>query len=247
MSRLLPLILFAAASLHAQTPSAEVVQILANDHIASDVPFEVKPFNGNEDGVSVTFLVTGEKLSDFKKDSLVLESLSADKKIKLPANLIKRAKFNAFFSKVSPDGTYGRFTVTIPVEQATRVTGLKFKGRVTVFAGGATEKSPAVALPAENAPAITIGDFKISRGKGAGGFLGLGENTKGFGVTIEGPLERIKTLVVTAGDKPLEQRGWSGSDRVKTYNFNAVTEPISIGIETWKNRPEVTVPFSFGE
>ena len=241
MKYLLPALLLTAGSLHAEAPSAELVQILANDHVASDVPFEVKPFNNNEEGVSVTYLVTGENITGFKPNSVIIENLSVSKGTKLPPNLVKRVTFNSFFAKVSPDGTYGRFSVLVPLEHATRVTGLKFKGSIVARISEKTEKTTYLALPPAGAPAITINAFKISRPKIMG-------NKGWFNITIAGPLQQIKTIIVSSGGAEIKSNGSCGSDDSISYTYpDTGSGQITVQLETWVNLTEVTIPFTFGE
>lgn len=243
------LLIALTGTLHA-APESTPVQVTANERIDPDVPFQVKPMGANDEGVEITFLVVGEDLSEFKEDSLTLSAINAGKDVKLPPNLAKRVKFEKFHTAVSEDGTYGRFTLKIPVQNAAKVAkSLKLSGTVVAYSRGQTETTPAATLPAENAPAVTAGAFKISRGKGPGGFFNMGNtNEKSLGVTITGPLSEMKELVVTSGGKTLKSNSRMSSGDTAGYGFPDWDgkSPVTVSVVIWKNRPETVIPFTFG-
>lgn len=246
--RILILGTFVSAPVLAGPPFARLAQVVRTDALPADVPAEVRPMMASGPGVSATFLVTSEKLSEFKEGSLQIDSISAGPGITLPPNIGKRAEFNTFFAGVSPDGTYGRFTVHIPLDGATKADGLKLRGSVKAFVGGSAESTKPVPAPLKPGTEVKAGEYTIKLATQQAGMLLLGSAKGSLAFTVDGPPDSIRGVVALADGKPLESAGIITANGVKTYGFApAAEQAVSIRIDYWKSRTEVAVPFAIGE
>lgn len=246
MIKLIPLLaLLATGTLCAATPTARVIQVTATDRVASDVPFEVKPHGSGKEGLVVDFLVEGEHLVRFKKASCIVEQFSATG-VKVPANLNKRTEFNDFFAKVSKDGTYGSFSVRLPLDSATQAKGIKLKGKITLLTGDKSKKHAPVSLPKKGEKEVRSGEFTLSRGNATSGFFSSQNNENKLAVTLSGPLNEIKNVTVTVQGKTLESNGTMTMNSTMTRSYSATSDAdATVILETWSEQKEVVVPFSY--
>lgn len=237
-----------AAPAIAGPPLARLVQLVRTDALPADVPGEVRPMMASGPGVSATFLVTSERLSEFKEGSLRIDGISAGPGTTLPPNIGQRAEFNAFFAAASTDGTYGRFTVHVPLDGAIKVEGLKLRGSVRVFLGGSAESTKPVPAPLQPGTEAKAGAFTIKAATQQPGLLLLGPGKGGLSFTVEGPPDSIRGVVALVEGKPLESAGIITANGVKTYGFApSPDQNVEIRIDYWQNRTEVVVPFAIGD
>lgn len=240
MLKLIPLVaLIATTPLIAATPTAKVVYLNAVDRLDIDVPKELTQYNhsGNEEGINLTVLVSGENMVRFKKDSGIIDAISATGGVK--PTLAKRAKFNENYRRITTDGTYGLFVVNLPIENATQIKGLKTKGRITLLEGSTKTKHKETVIPEFGTPAATVGKYTVSRTRKASG------NDYEY-IGISGPTPDLASVTFFAGGTEIKNPSSSWSDTSRSYSIPSQKgQPISVVIESFDNLKEVVVPFIY--
>lgn len=222
----------------AHAASTTALQLKVTEPMPESVPFPVRRSDESEAGIAITFLVTGNRLSEFKPGSLKIDSLAglspADAAAGKPA-------LDDAFCHISPTGGTGRFRIRIPAAQpAAALHGLKVKGSVIVFGEpNATTLRPAI-IPAAGKAPVRIGDYTLQP---------LEKDGDKATVHIKGNPARLRDVTFIEYGRtirPLEIK-WTldGVTAVLRPRLNSVISASLLVRDG--DRPEWTVPFTFGE
>lgn len=209
--------------------------------LGDEVPFEVKPM-GHDDGVKLSFLVTGESLVAFKDDSVDIKAFTlADGRQWARTRSGKANWKQESFSKVNEEGTIGSFTVSFPGDLLGVVEGATLEGGITAITASKSEEGK-VELEAGDKTQHEVGPFEVSSG-GRGGLFG-GGGDDGTTITVKGDHQAVIEVVVMDGDKKLDGSGSSWTDNAKSFHFDkAKGDKLSVTVRYWTDLKEVAIPF----
>lgn len=248
MKRVLMLALAAAVipAAEATVASCKPVMISACAELPASIDFQNRPM-GYELGFKIVYLVEGEDLIGFKKDSLVITTITgADGKDLAKKRNGKPSWKEGSFPKTTDDGKFGIFEIEVSENQFGRTDGISVTGSITAFSGS-DRQTRKVTLTVGEAKVEDVGGLKVHLvGGGAGAktekpsFFGGGDS---FGVEVEGDINKLAEVELFDGTTKLEHQGTSWSDTQKTCNFTKPAgKTLTAEITYWNKLATVLVP-----
>jgi hypothetical protein len=228
---------FATIALRAAT--AEPVQMKVIEDIPAAMVYPIRHSDETEPGVLLTYLVTGNRLSEFKPGSLTITDIAGQTASATDIGALT-ATLDDSFLRVSSSGCAGCFRIKIPTTEAAGLARtLKVKGKVIVLGETPVTVFKPTALPADTAPAVKVGEYTVAAPEADG------DNTL---IHITGNPDRIRDIVISANGKtvkPLLTR--KTQTRVDLTLRLKNKPPLAVGLTVrTADRPELTVPFSYG-
>jgi hypothetical protein len=216
----------------ATIPTCKPVMITAGSALPTTIGFGERPM-GHMEGCKISYLVEGQDLIGFKKDSLTITSiLGADGKDISQTRMGKKTWKMGHFPKTTDDGKYGIFEIEISENVFGKTDGLVVNGSITANSGSDLQ-SKKLTFAVDDKKVETLGAMKVS----------LKGDENSFGVQVEGALEKVNTLTVLDGSTPLNSQGTMSFSKQKTYNFSKPSgKSVTVEISYWNKLTEVIVP-----
>lgn len=230
MRRFLLLALATATLSAADAPAftCKPVMISAGAELPASIGFSDRPM-GYELGCKIAYLVEGEDLIGFKKDSLLITSITtADGKDIATKRNGKPAWKQGSFPKTTDDGRFGIFTIEVSENVFGKTDGLSITGTIIALSGS-DRQTKKLAMKVGESAGQEVGGLKVV-------LTGDKSDPDDFGVQVTGDIAKVAEITVLDGDSKLTSRGssWSGTQR--TWNF-AKPAGATVTVEfTWWNK-----------
>lgn len=236
--RHLVLLAFATAALSAADSPAftcKPVMISAGAELPAAIGFTDRPM-GYELGCKIAYLVEGEDLIGFKKDSLLITAITtADGKDFATKRNGKPSWKQGHFPKTTDDGKYGIFTIEVNENLFGRTDGLNITGTIVALSG-TDRQTKKLTLKVGDAAAEDVGGLKVV-------LVSDKSDPDDFGVQVTGDIAKVAEITVLDGTTKLTSRGssWSGTQR--TWNFaQPAGATVTVEFTWWNKLTMVTVP-----
>ncbi len=219
------------------------VMITACAELPAAIDFQNRPM-GYELGFKIAYLVEGEDLIGFKKDSLTITAITtADGKDLSKKRNGKASYQQGSFPKTTDDGKFGIFEIEVSENQFGKTDGITVQGSITALSGS-DRQTKKVTLTVGEAKVEDVGGLKIS-------LVGGGEKSEkqsffgggSFGVQVAGDINKVAELTLFDGTTKVDSQGSSWSDATKTYNFaKPAGKILTVEISYWNKLATVVVP-----
>jgi hypothetical protein len=231
------------------------IHILAFDKYPEGAK-DILPFSFQDTFVEIYYLIDGENLAGFKEDSFKVESIITKEGKDLVKTEKDVAELRGLSGKVSNDGKFATFAVSIKKNEFLKTDDMQVKGEITLLTGTKRATEQAV-LKVDSKEIVKAGPYKLrfsTQPKDA-----LGESVEqSFGqifnmkkietveVGIDGPRDATISVQVVDGKERLGSRGtsWSsGSDEVMHSLPKVKGNEMKIVIEYWTDLKEQKIKF----
>jgi hypothetical protein len=233
-------LLLATSCLAEEAFEVRLIQCQIGKPLGDEVPFEVKPM-GHDNGLKLSYLVTGENLVAFKDDSVDIKAFTlGDGRQWARTRSGKPNWKQESFSKVGEEGTLGSFTVSFPGDLFGAVEGSSLEGSITAITASKSEEGKAEVTTGDKTE-HKVGPFMVSAGGGGGLFGGGGDGTT---ITVKGGHQGVIEVAVMDGETKLDGSGSSWSGDSKSYHFDkAKGKKLAVTVRYWTDLKEVAIPF----
>ena len=233
-------LLLATSCLAEEAFEVRLIQCQIGKPLGDEVPFEVKPM-GHDNGVKLSYLVTGENLVAFKDDSVDIKAFTLGDGRQWARTRSGKANWKQeSFSKVGEEGTLGSFTVSFPGDLFGAVEGSTLEGSITAITASKSEEGKAE-LEVGDKTLHEVGPFEVSAGGGGGLFGGGGNGTT---INVKGDHQGVIEVVVMDGETKLDGSGSSWSGDSKSFHFDkAKGKKLAVTVRYWTDLKEVVIPF----
>lgn len=224
------------------TITCKPVMITACAELPAAIDFQNRPM-GYELGFKIAYLVEGEDLIGFKKDSLIITAITtADGKELSKKRNGKPSYQQGSFPKTTDDGKFGFFEIEVSENQFGKTDGITVQGNITALSGS-DRQTKKVTLTVGDAKVEDVGGLKIS-------LFGGGEKSEkqsffgsSFGVQVAGDINKVAEITLFDGTTKVDSHGSSWTDTTKTYDFaKPAGKSLTVEVSYWNKLATVVVP-----
>jgi hypothetical protein len=231
------------AAAEGPTITCKPVMMTSCAELPASIDFQNRPM-GYELGFKIVYLVEGEDLIGFKKDSLTIAAITtADGKNIAAKRNGKPSWKQGSFPKTTDDGKFGIFEIEVSEVVFGKADGISVNGTITALSGSDRQTKKAT-LTVGEAKVEDLGGLKISL-VGAGAEKEEKKSFFGgsFGVQVDGDINKVAEVNLFDGTTKVDSQGSSWSDTRKTYNFTKPAgKSLTVEISYWNKLATVVVP-----